>query len=514
MMNSFKPSLNNIKSGITVFLVALPLCLGIALACNTPLFSGIIAGVVGGIIVTVFSGSRLSVSGPAAGLTAVVLSSVSTLGSFEALCAAIVLAGLLQIALGLLKTGAIANYIPNAVIKGMLAGIGVILIIKQIPHLFGYDKDPEGDFEFFQPDGHNSLSELIYMINYISPGAVIIGILGVLFLIFADKKWYKENKVFSKIPAPLVVVIMGVGLNEIFKSSGSTLLGINPEHLVSVPHINNLQELKSNLIFPDFSLLASSKFWLVVFTLAIVASLETLLSIEAVDRIDPEKQLSNNNRELVAQGIGNLTCGLIGGLPVTSVIVRSSANVNGGATNKSSAIIHAILLALCIFLIPTLLMKIPNASLAAILIMTGYKLVKPSIFKETYKLGWGQIVPFVTTIVVMLLSDLLIGVAVGILVSTIFIIYSNINLSFETSEQVIENKQYYLLKLPQHITFFNKGFLQSYFLALKENSHFIIDGTIVKSVDADAKEIINEFITQAKSKNIIIESKHLNLESL
>jgi MFS superfamily sulfate permease-like transporter len=509
-MDSFKFTINNLKSGITVFLVALPLCLGIALACNAPLFSGIIAGVVAGILVTIFSGSRLSVSGPAAGLTAVVLTSVATLGSFNAFCAAIVLVGLLQIVLGLLKTGAIANYIPNAVIKGMLAGIGVILILKQIPHLVGYDKDPEGDFEFFQPDGHNSFSELIYMINNISIGAVIIGILALVFLVFADKKWYKENVILSKIPAPLVVVVMGIVLNAIFKSSGKAILGIDPEHLVSVPHINNIQELKSNLIFPDFSLITSLKFWLVVFTLAIVASLETLLSIEAVDRIDPEKQISNKNKELVAQGIGNLTCGLIGGLPVTSVIVRSSANVTGGATNKSSAIIHAVLLALCVFLIPTILMKIPNACLAAILIMTGYKLVKPSIFRDTYKLGWGQIIPFVVTIVVMLISDLLIGVAVGILVSTIFITYSNIILSFESSEQLIEDKQYYLLKLPQHVTFFNKGFLQNYFLKLKSDSYVIIDGTIVKSIDADAKEIINEFVAHSSIKKITVEIKELN----
>lgn len=509
-MNSYKFTLNNFKSGVTVFLVALPLCLGIALACNAPLFSGIIAGVVAGILVTIFSGSRLSVSGPAAGLTAVVLTSVATLGSFNAFCAAIALAGLMQIALGLLKTGSIANYIPNAVIKGMLAGIGIVLIIKQIPHLVGYDKDPEGDFEFFQTDGHNSFSELIYMINYISPGAVFIGVLALVFLIFADKKWYKENPVLSKIPAPLFVVIMGIILNMFFKISGTSFLAIDPEHLVKVPHINTMQELKNNLVFPDFSLLASSKFWLVVFTLAIVASLETLLSIEAVDRIDPEKQISNKNKELVAQGIGNLTCGLIGGLPVTSVIVRSSANVSGGATNKSSAIIHSVLLALCVFLIPGILMKIPNASLAAILIMTGYKLVKPSIIRDTYKLGFGQIIPFVVTIVVMLISDLLIGVTVGILVSTIFIIYSNISLSFESNANLINGKQYYLLKLPQHITFFNKGFLQNYFSTLKEDSHLIIDGSIVKSIDADAKEIIHEFVKYSSTKQITLELKQLN----
>lgn len=509
-MNEFKLTSNNIKAGVTVFLVALPLCLGIALACNTPLFSGIIAGVVAGIFVTIFSGSPLSVSGPAAGLTAVVLSSVVSLGSFSAFCAAVVVAGLFQLVLGLLKTGGIANYIPNAVIKGMLAGIGVILIIKQIPHLVGYDKDPEGDFEFVQPDGHNTFSELIYMLNTISPGAVVIGLISLVFLFSAEGKWYKTNKILSQIPSPLFVVILGVLLNELFKLSGSEGLIIQTEHLVSVPHINNMEELKSNLIFPDFSLLFSKKFFLVAGTLAIVASLETLLSIEAVDKIDPEKRASNNNKELVAQGIGNVICGLIGGLPVTSVIVRSSANVNAGGTNKSSAVLHAVLLGLCVFLIPGVLMKIPNAALAAILIVTGYKLVKPSIFKETFRLGYSQIIPFLVTIIVMQISDLLIGVGCGIAVSVVFIIYNNISLSFDRGEDKIEGEQYYLLRLPQHVTFFNKGFLQNYFNQIQDGAHLIIDGAIVRTIDPDAREIINEFLKKAERKNLRIELRNLD----
>lgn len=509
-MNEFKLTTNNIKAGVTVFLVALPLCLGIALACNTPLFSGIIAGVVAGIFVTLFSGSRLSVSGPAAGLTAVVLSSVASLGSFNIFCAAVVVAGIIQLILGLLKTGGIANYIPNAVIKGMLAGIGVILIIKQIPHLVGYDKDPEGDFEFVQPDGHNTFSELIYMLNTVSPGAILIGVIALVFLFSAEGKWYKTNKVLSQIPAPLFVVILGVLLNELFKMSGSESLIIQSEHLVSVPHINNMEELKANLIFPDFSLLFSQKFLLVAGTLAIVASLETLLSIEAVDKIDPEKRVSNNNKELVAQGIGNVICGLIGGLPVTSVIVRSSANVNAGGTNKSSAMLHAVLLALCVFLIPGILMKIPNAALAAILIVTGYKLVKPSIFKETFKLGYSQIIPFLVTIIVMQISDLLIGVGCGIAVSIVFIIYNNISLSFDKGNDKIAGEQYYLLRLPQHVTFFNKGFLQNYFMQIEDNSHLIIDGSIVRTIDPDTKEVIYDFLQKADMKNVKVELRNLD----
>lgn len=509
-MEQYRLSANNLKAGITVFLVALPLCLGIALACNVPLFSGIISGVVAGLFVTIFSGSRLSVSGPAAGLTAIVLSSVTALGNYPLFCAAIVIAGAIQILLGFLKTGGIANYIPNAVIKGMLAGIGVILIIKQIPHLVGYDKDPEGDFEFFQADGHNTFSELFYMLNNISPGAIIIGMVSVIFLITSDWKWYKNNAVLSKVPAPLFVVILGILLNELFKLSGNNVLYIEAEHLVNVPRISSFSTLQSNLMTPDFSAISSSKFWIIVFTLAIVASLETLLSIEAVDKIDPEKQISDNNKELVAQGIGNIICGLIGGLPVTSVIVRSSANVNAGGNNKSPAILHALLLALCVLLIPGIIMKIPNAALAAILIMTGYKLVKPSIFKATYKLGWSQMVPFLVTIIVMQLSDLLIGVASGIAVSIVFIIYNNINLAFDSNASNIDKQTYFLLKLPQHVTFFNKGFLQNYFLTVTDNSHLIIDGGIVKTIDADAKEIIQEFLKKAESKKITIELKNLD----
>ncbi len=508
-MNDFKLSPNNIKAGVTVFLVALPLCLGIALACNTPLFSGLIAGVVAGVFVTLFSGSRLSVSGPAAGLTAVVLTAVTSLGSFNAFCAAVVVAGILQFILGLLKTGGIANYIPNAVIKGMLAGIGLILIIKQIPHLLGYDKDPEGDFEFIQPDGHNTFSELIYMFNSLTPGAICIGILSLVLLFFADSKWYKSNKWFSKLPAPLLVVVLGILLNELFKAFNNSILIIEPEHLVSVPLINTAAELKANLVVPDFTLIVQSKFWLVAFTLAIVASLETLLSIEAVDKLDPEKQVSNNNKELMAQGIGNIICGLIGGLPVTSVIVRSSANVNAGANNKSAALIHALLLALAVFLIPSVLMKIPNASLAAILIVTGYKLVKPSIFKETFRLGYSQIIPFVITIVMMQLTDLLLGVGCGIAVSVCFIIFNNISLSFDSASNKINGEQYHLLKLPQHVTFFNKGFLQNYFLKIENNAHVIIDASIVKSIDADSREVLREFIERAEKRQIKIDLKKL-----
>lgn len=501
-MNS-KNILVDFKAGIVVFLVALPLSLGIALACNVPLFSGILSGVIGGIIVTTFSGSVLSVSGAAAGLTAIVLSSVAILGSYPLFLAAVLFAGILQIVFGLLKAGSIGNYIPSAVIKGMLAGIGIILIIKQLPHLVGYDKDPEGDFYFEQSDGHNSISELFYMFNYVSPGAIIVGIVSVLILLVSDMAFYKKSTFLSFIPGPLMVVVFGILLN--ISLAAYPNLQIGSEHLVNLPIINNWQDFKSNLIQPDFGLWNKGNFWVIVFTLAIVASLESLLSVEAADKLDPEKRDSNSNRELIAQGIGNITSGLTGALPVTAVIVRSSANINAGAQTKLSAILHAVLLFTCVLLIPHVLGFIPNAALAAILIMTGYKLTKLSLFKHLYKKGLDQFLPFVVTIVVMLLTDLLKGVGAGLVVSVIFIIRANIRSSFDIAEDVIEGKRHYMIKLPQHITFFNKGYLIRYFKSIKKDSIVIIDGSINKSTDKDVREVMEDFVDTASNRNLEIQ---------
>ena len=493
----------DIKAGIVVFLVALPLCLGIAMACKVPLFSGIIAGVVGGILVTVFSGSRYSVSGPAAGLTAIVLASVAQLGSYQAFLAAVVFAGVFQILLGILKAGTIGNYIPNAVIKGMLAGIGIILIIKQIPHLFGYDKDPEGDEQFIQMDGENSFTELFHMVNYITPGAVLIGLVSFAVLIVAEKPFYKKSKVFSNLPGPLLAVVFGILLTISFKSH--TFLAIDPQHLVNLPSISSLSDLQTNLTFPDFSFANGSKFWIIVFTLAVVASLETLLGIEAVDKLDPDKNESNTNKELLAQGIGNIACGFLGGLPVTSVIVRSSANINSGAKSKLSTILHASLLLVSVLLLPGLLALIPNACLAAILIMTGFKLTKLAIFKEQWKFGYEQFIPFVVTIVVMLVTDLLKGVCAGLIVAIIYIIRDNIKSSFESSSEIIDGKLYYLIKLPQHVTFFNKGYLIKFFASIQTDSRVIIDATINKKMNRDAKDVVDDFINTSQKRKIEIE---------
>ncbi len=493
----------DIKAGVVVFLVALPLCLGIAMACKVPLFSGIIAGVVGGILVTFFSGSKFSVSGPAAGLTAIVIASVSQLGSYQAFLAAVVFAGVFQLVLGILKAGSVGNYIPNAVIKGMLAGIGIILIIKQIPHLFGYDKDPQGDEQFIQMDGENSFTELVHMINFITPGALIIGIVSVIILIIADKAFYKKDKILSNIPGPLLVVIFGALLTISFKNSH--FLAIDAQHLVNLPSISSIGDLTVNLTFPDFSFANSNAFWIVVVTLAIVASLETLLGIEAVDKLDPEKNESNTNKELLAQGIGNIACGFLGGLPVTSVIVRSSANINAGAKSKLSTILHAVLLLVSVVLLPNMLALIPNACLASILIMTGFKLTKLTIFKEQWKFGLEQFVPFVITIVVMLVTDLLKGVCVGLVVAVFFIIRDSIKSSFNSSSDVIEGKLYYLIKLPQYLTFFNKGYLIKFFKNIESGSKVIIDGSINKKINRDSRDVINNFIESAKKRKIEVE---------
>ncbi|WP_317896785.1 SulP family inorganic anion transporter [Aurantibacillus circumpalustris] len=498
-----KSNITNLRSGIVVFLVALPLCLGIALACNVPLFSGILAGIVGGILVTLFSGSTLSVSGPAAGLTSIILVAVSALGSFEIFLAAVLFAGAFQIVLGLIKAGGVGNFVPSAVIKGMLAGIGIILIMKQIPHLVGYDRDPEGNFDFFQQDGHNTFTDLYYMFDYISPGAVIIGIVSILILLMGERAFYKNDKILSLIPTPLLVVVVGALLNISFNKYGSLL--ISPEHMVALPVIKNFGDLSNTLIFPDFSSIYKPGFWGVVITLAAVASLESLLSLEATDKLDPEKRYSNSNKELIAQGIGNMACGLIGALPVTAVIVRSSANIHAGATSKLSSIIHGALLLLAIFLIPNVLMLIPNASLAAILVITGYKLTKLDLFKEHFKKGIDQFLPFLVTIVVMLTTDLLKGVGAGVAVSLFFIIRYNIKSSFEIAEDIIDGKRNYLIKLPQYITFFNKGFIITYLNKVKTESRVIIDGSINRTTDKDVQEVFHDFAEKAKENNIEIQ---------
>jgi MFS superfamily sulfate permease-like transporter len=509
---SAKLIFNDLKSGVVVFLVALPLCLGVALACNAPLISGIISGITGGILVTLFSDSKLSVSGPAAGLTSIVLASVVSLGGFNYFLAAIILAGTLQIALGFMKAGGVGNYLPNAVIKGMLAGIGLILIFKQVPHIVGYDRDPEGDMEFWQQDGENTISELLNSYRFFTPGPMLAGTISFVLLWVSSRRFYRADKILSMIPGPLLVVICGILFKTAF--DGNPAFRIGADHLVDLPLIRSISDFRESIPGPDFSHAGSYEFWNVVVALALVASLESLLGIEAVQKIDPDKNLVNSNRELIAQGIGNIASGLAGGLPVTSVIIRSSANISSGAKTKLSAIFHALLLLCSVLIIPQVLMLIPNSCLAAILISAGYKLAGVSLFRTKFRRGMDQFFPFLTTILVMLLSDLLKGVAAGIVVSVFFIIRNSIRTSFETHEEKINGVVNHLIKLPQHITFFNKGFIIRYLRNIHEGSRVIIDGSITRSTDKDVREALLDFVENSRLRNIRVQLVKYELSEL
>ena len=492
---------SDFPSSIVVFLVALPLCLGIALASNAPLFSGIIAGIVGGIVIGLLSGSQLSVSGPAAGLTAIVAAAILKLPTFETFLLAVVICGVLQLVLGFIKAGVIGDYVPNCVIKGMLAAIGLILILKQFPHLIGYDANYLGDETFKQGNDENTFSGIINAFKHVTPVAVLIGAVGLIFQ-FAWEKFTANKKGFIKIiPAPLIVVLIAIAINEFFKNG--SVYAIDPKHMVNIPIAASTNEFFSFFTTPDFNGFLNKQVWIAGVTLALVASLETLLSIEAIDDLDPYQRVTNKERELKAQGIGNMISGLIGGLPITSVIVRSSANVNAGAKSKMSAIYHGILLLLCVALIPGLLNLIPKSALAAVLIYTGYKLAKPSLFKAYYKKGWDQFLPFVITIAAILLTDLLIGVLIGIGVGLFFIIRSN----FKTSVFIVHDHNKYLIRLRKDVSFLNKPIIKNKLEEIPENASVLIDASRADFIDKDIIEVIEDFSNQAPLKNIRVEVK-------
>ena len=501
MKNIFKNIGADFSASVVVFLVALPLCLGIALGSGAPLFSGLIAGIVGGIVVGSLSGSQLSVSGPAAGLTAIVAAGILKVPTFEAFLVSVIIAGVIQLILGYIKAGVFGDYIPTNVIKGMLSAIGIILILKQIPHLFGYDADFEGDYAFAQQDAENTFSGIFHALSKITPLAIIIGVIALAIQIFWEKVLAKKGKIFKLIPAPLVVVIAGVGLNMIL-SNGSSLQ-LRENQLVNIPVASNANEFFSFFMLPDFSYLNMPEIWITGFTIAIVASLETLLNIEASDELDPYKRVTPKDRELKAQGIGNLVSGLIGGLPVTSVVVRTSANVNAGAKTKSSAIMHGILLLLVVALIPFLINFIPLSALAAVLIYTGYKLAKPSLFKEMYQRGLDQFIPFVVTIIAIIFTDLLIGIVIGIGVGLFFVLRSN----FKTSFFVVHDDNKYLFRLRKDVSFLNKPLLKNKLEKVPENSSVLIDISRADFIDKDVIEVINDFLQHAHLKNIRIEIK-------
>jgi MFS superfamily sulfate permease-like transporter len=487
----------NLSASIVVLLVALPLCLGIALASGAPLFSGIIAGVVGGIVVGLLSGSQLSVSGPAAGLTAIVAVAILKLQVYEAFLLAVVLAGVMQVALGYLKAGVIGDYIPNAVIKGMLAAIGLILIMKQFPHLVGYDANFEGDETFAQADQNNTFSAIYTALNTIKPAAVIIGIGSIILLAVWEKPFIKKNELLRFVPGPLVVVILAIIINGTIEQL-SGIASIESTHLVSLPIAHSTTEFISFFTLPNFSFITNVHVWISAVTLAIVASLETLLGIEAVDKLDPLKRVTPTNKELKAQGFGNIISGLIGGLPLTSVIVRSSANVSAGGKTKQATIFHGLLLLLCAALIPNLLNKIPLSALAGILIFTGYKLAKITLFKEFYQKGLNQFIPFCVTIIAILFTDLLIGISIGIAVSMIFIIRSN----FKTAVLVVNDNNNYLIRFKKDVSFLNKPIIKSELELVPENANLVIDVARAEYIDKDVIDEVNSFLYHAHLKNI------------
>lgn len=490
----------DIPSSIVVFLVALPLCLGVALASNAPLFSGLIAGMIGGMVIGALSGSQLSVSGPAAGLTAIVAVAVLKLPSFEAFLLSVVICGALQMVLGFIKAGVIGDYVPNCVIKGMLAAIGLILILKQFPHLIGYDKDYAGDESFIQPNNENTFSGIFNALKAITPIAVVIGVIGLLFQIFWEKFTANRKGFIKLVPAPLIVVLIGIGIHVVSRNYGAAL---SAEQVVNLPIANSAGEFLSFFTFPDWSVIGNKEVWITAVTLTLVASLETLLCIEAVDDLDPYQRVTNKERELKAQGVGNMLSGLIGGLPITSVIVRSSANVNAGAQTKMSTILHGVLLLLCVAFMPRLLNLIPNAALAAVLIYTGYKLAKPALFRMYYLKGWDQFLPFIITIAAILFTDLLKGVVIGIVVGLIFVLRSN----FKRAVFVVHDANKYLFRLRKDVSFMNKPIIKNKLEEVPENAYVLIDASRADFIDKDVVESIEDFMKHAHLKNITVELK-------
>lgn len=484
----FRSLRNDIPASIVVFLVALPLCLGVALASGAPLMSGIISGVVGGILVGSLSQSHVSVSGPATGLVVLVLAGISQLGSFEAFLLAIIIAGFIQILAGVLRAGIIANYIPSNVIRGLLAAIGIILILKQIPHAVGFDVDPEEDFSFFQRDGENTFTELIRSFKFFSWGAVIISSVSLVTLLFVEKK---ITRYFKWMPISLFVVLVAIFLNQLFLFYFPSLY-LSEKHLVNIP---NLDSIDSIFIFPDFNQILNLKVWSISISLALVSSIETLINLDATENIDPHKRSPSANVELVAQGVGNITSGLLGGLPITSVIVRSSVNITAGAETKLSTIMHGFFLAISVIAFSPFLNQIPLSSLAAILLVTGYKLSKISVFREIYKKGTNQFVPFLFTIIAIIFTDLLVGVLIGLAVSVFFLLKNNYKNPFLIERETLNIGETVRVELPNQVSFLNRASIKDTLWALPEGSKVIIDATNCNFIDIDILDIIQEFKT-------------------
>jgi MFS superfamily sulfate permease-like transporter len=501
-INDWKRNLkNDLPAGVVVFLVALPLCLGIALASKAPLMSGIIAGVVGGIVVGFLSGSKLSVSGPAAGLTTIVITSLTELGTYEIFLVAVLISGAMQLLLGFLKAGDVGNYVPSPVIKGMLAAIGIILILKQIPHALGYDADYEGDESYEQPDGENTFTTIWSALQTFRPAAGIITALTVLIMVVWELKPLKKRVFFQVVPGALIAVLLGVGLNVLLFPTLGDGFALRGNHLASIPISKGLGDFWSQITFPDFSGINNFAVWKIALTIAIVASLESILSIEAVDKIDPDKKITSKNRELKAQGVGNMVSGLLGGLPITAVIVRSSANLNAGGKTNLSTILHGFLLLFSVVFAAAWLNKIPLAALAGVLFFVGFKLTAPKVFKGIIKQGYMQFIPFLVTIIAILFTDLLVGILIGIGVGMVFTVRTNMQRAIVFTQQ----GNNYLIKLKRDVYFLNIKNAKDALAQIPNNCSVLIEAGSAGFIDPDIIELFEGFASTAKARGIEIE---------
>lgn len=502
---SFK---TDMLSGMVVFLVALPLCLGIAVASGAPPFAGIITGIIGGIVVGILSSSHVSVSGPAAGLIAIVLAAITNLG-YETFLLSVMLAGGIQLLLGIGKAGGISSYFPSGVIEGMLTAIGIIIIKKELPHAIGYDIEHEGDFysyELIDSADKGFFSEIIHSFNYAHTGIIIVTLVSLAILIAFNKVPFLKK--IKSIPGALIVVVAGIIINEIFKATNPALV-IAGDHLVKLPTASSLNEFFGQFSFPDFSGFTNPDVWITAVTIATVASIETLLCLEAGDKMDPLKRFSSANTELRAQGIGNMLAGLIGGLPMTSVIVRTSANVNAGAKSKLSAITHGVFLLIAVVAIPGILNMIPMACLAAILIMIGFKLASPKVFKHMWHSGKFQFIPFIVTAIAVVAIDLLKGVGIGLIVSIFFILRGNMKLAYFFKKEKHHEGETIHMDLAQEVSFLNKAAIKQTLAHLPKNSKVIIDAGNTVYIDYDVLELLRDFVNfGAKDKNISITLKN------
>ena len=502
----FKYLREDFLAGVSVFLVTIPLCLGIALASGAPLFAGVLSGIIGGLFVGFWSGSEVSVSGPAAGLTVIVLQSIQSLG-YQSFLVAVILAGIIQFILGWLKAGRLSGFFPNSTIRGMMVAIGLVIILKQIPHALGWDVDYEGEFEFSQSaDGENTFTEILTALTHINPGAFVISAACILFMVSWDKLASGKQVFFRLFPSALVVIFVGVGLNELFTIvQPGWYLGNSPQHMVSFPSFKNWDLIMQAFNFPDFTSLSNSGVYISAVTIALVASLESLITLEAADRVDPARRYSSPNQELRAQGISNIVCGMLGALPLSAVVIRTSTNVFSGAKTRMATMFHGLLLLISVVAAGSLLKCIPLACLAALLIVVGFKLIDFKVFRKIYNEGKDQFIPFIITIVTIIFTDLLIGILVGLAVGINYVLYFN----FHSAIKAVRDGKNVLVVFSKDVSFLNKSNLKKILIDIKEGDSVLFDGARAQFIDQDIFTTLHEFKEDADTRNIEVEFRYI-----